>query len=182
MEPNQPPTPNQPPSAEVTPPATNPASPTTNVTIPTGNNNNTLPTHRNWLPWAIGGGVILLLLIVISALAYGLSLLSNLFRYTSPPPEATPAPQVEVKPIAPKFASDSAILDLRDRLGQIRKDVDSADLIEPQISPPALDLNISIKTNQWNVQCTIYKYTINAKWQISMPTPTKTSTVESSNM
>lgn len=150
MDPNNPtpagPPPSSPPTTEPTPPTVSPNPTPTNVTIPfTGTPQ---PTHRNWLPWAIGGGVILLLLIVILALSYGLSLLSNLFRYTPPPPEPPSAPQVEVKPIAPKFASDSAVLDLRDRLAKIRKNVDSVDLIEPQIAPPALDLSISIRTNQ----------------------------------
>ncbi len=125
-------------------PPSAPAPIVTPVTIPTGT---PLPTKRNFLPWIIGGAIVAFLLIIIIGVIVGASIIGSLFHYTPAPPPPPPPPEVTVKPIISRFASDSAILDLRDQLKTISKSIDSVDLIEPQISPPALDLNINIKQN-----------------------------------
>jgi len=105
------------------------------------------PTPKNWLPLIIGGAIVLLLLILIIGISVGLALIKSAFQYT-PPPIVTQAPVITIAPVSSKYATDSGVLKLRDDLKTISQSIDSVDLFEPQINPPALDLSISIKTTQ----------------------------------
>lgn len=138
---NQPPisTPTPPPVPEPTPVAPSPLK--TATMIPSVS----VPKPKNWLPFVIGAAVIGLLLIIIIAISVGLSLLRSVLNYTPPPPAPAAAPVVNIVPVSSKYASDAGVLKLRDDLRVIAKAIDSIDLVEPQIAPPALDLRISIE-------------------------------------
>ncbi len=65
----------------------------------------------------------------------------------APPP---PPPSTVVPPIIPpktptKWASDGGVLLLKESLSSVSAQVDSVDLYEPELSPPTIDLGISIK-------------------------------------
>lgn len=44
-----------------------------------------------------------------------------------------------------KFASDSAFLQLKSDIAGFASEIDRIDLIEPQLAPPNIDLNISVQ-------------------------------------
>lgn len=98
----------------------------------------------NKKPWIIVGIVVLILLVLTIALATMTILLINKQNNLPSPSSSI----VEQSPVLPnkisKFASDSAILELGNRAKKIMIEIDSVDLIEPEISPPSLDLNIRL--------------------------------------
>lgn len=103
------------------------------------------PKFKNWVPWAIGGSLIILIVIVIVGIWVGIVVIKSSFQSSSAPQTITKAPDVTIKPTSNKYATDSGILKLGEDLKTIRQFVDSVDLMEPQINTPALDLNINIK-------------------------------------
>lgn len=148
-------TPNQTNSNPVPDPATGPTPTPTPVTPPPmktqtmiPGSGDSLPRPQNWLPWIIGAAILGLIIIVFIGISVGIAIIRSAFQYTPPPPATPPAPEVTIKPAGGKYASDSGVLKLRDDLKTIRQAIDSIDLIEPQIAPPALDLNINIKNAQ----------------------------------
>ncbi len=102
---------------------------------------------RNFLVWAITGAVGLLFAVVLALIIIGVNMIIsssknvNLNQPQPPPETAQPA---AVPPKISKFATDSAVLGLRDGLAKLRSDIDSNDPFEPQLAPPSLDLGISI--------------------------------------
>lgn len=95
----------------------------------------------------IGGGVVLILFAIIGVIV-GLSLLRNPAPVQVTP---TPTPVVSEMPIDvlpnpnPKYASDSAFLQIRDQLKALNQEISTANFFEPEISSPNIDLNIEIK-------------------------------------
>lgn len=106
------------------------------------------PQPKSYLPWIVGGAIVVLLLIILISINIGLALIKSAFQYTPPPAAPAPAPAVTIKPVSSKYATDAGVLKLRDNLKTIGQSIDSVDLMEPQIAPPALDLNINIKNAQ----------------------------------
>lgn len=102
---------------------------------------------KNWLPLAIGASLVVLVIIIIVGITVGIAVIKSAWQFSSTPQTITKAPEITIKPISSKYATDSAILKLNEDLKAIRQSVDSVDLTEPQINTPALDLNINIKYN-----------------------------------
>ncbi len=101
----------------------------------------------NWVLWAIGASLIVLVIIIIVGISVGIAVIKSSFHFSPSTPVVTKAPEITIKPASSKLASDSAVIKLKDDLKTIRQSVDSVDLMEPQINTPALDLNINIKYN-----------------------------------
>lgn len=100
----------------------------------------------NLLPLYIAGGIIVFILITAVLLVMGLSLIKKAVPVPIAPKPTPPAPPVEsVTPTNPKYASDSALLKLRDDAKNLGTQIDSVDLFEPQLSSPNIDLNLNIK-------------------------------------
>ncbi len=89
-----------------------------------------------------------LLLITIVALATAIIALNT--RPATPPPEPpqTLAPPASLPVIPSKYATDAGVLDVRDKLKNLMEKTGSVDLIEPEIAPPNLDLNLQIQPQQ----------------------------------
>lgn len=103
----------------------------------------------DYLLLAIIGAIIIFLVIIIAGVIIGVSMIHQAGRNITVPtaPETPSAPVVTPK--APsKFATDAGVLQIKNGLRILGSQTDSVDLIEPQISPPNLDLNISIPPNQ----------------------------------
>lgn len=64
------------------------------------------------------------------------------------PPDAPPAPLPEAAPPLPrpssKFATNAAVLQIQKNARNTLGKIDSADLSEPEIAPPVLDLRLNI--------------------------------------
>lgn len=101
--------------------------------------------NNNWVPWAIGGSLLILVIIIIVGITVGIAVIKSAFQFSSTPQATIKAPEVTIKPVSSKYASDSAVLKLNEDLKIIRQSIDTVDLMEPQINTPALDLNINIK-------------------------------------
>jgi hypothetical protein len=93
----------------------------------------------------IGAALLMLLVVVFIGISVGLSIIRSAFKYTPPTLPPAPAPEITITPVSSKFATDAGVLKLRDDLKKISQSIDTVDLIEPQISPPALDLEIKIE-------------------------------------
>lgn len=99
---------------------------------------------------AIIAGVILLVLGIITGIIVGLSLVlgrQNITPNPTPIPTAPATPTiVDIFPHAnPKYASDSALLEIKENLQSLNQQISTANFFEPEISPPNLDLAIEIK-------------------------------------
>jgi len=104
-------------------------------------------TTKNLTPFIIGGILIFIVVLAVVA-AIGVSMILSATKNVSvvpAPPAPTPPPVVTV-PTTSKFATDSAALQIKADLLKLMSDTDSVDLLEPQISPPNLDLSISVKS------------------------------------
>lgn len=106
---------------------------------------------RNLLIWAIAGSVGLLFTIVLALLIIGVNLIISSTKNlnTAPPPEP---PKIEI-PVEPppkvsKYATDSAVLGIKESLNKLRSDIDANDPFEPQLAPPSLDLSVNIPPSQ----------------------------------
>ncbi|MCL4390406.1 MAG: hypothetical protein M1484_03130 [Patescibacteria group bacterium] len=104
---------------------------------------------RNLIPLLVAFLAVGTLLIVIVGVSAGITMIERAMQQAALQPSQTvaPAPVVNVTPVSSKYATDSGVLQLRDQLQTISDAIDAVDLIEPQIAPPALDLNLNIKTN-----------------------------------
>lgn len=101
---------------------------------------------RDMTIFFIAGGVIIFLIIIIVFLILGLSLLRRpkSASNTTAPTVTTPPPAPAPPPPPGKFASDSAILKIRDEMKAVKVSIDSMDLFDAQIAPPNLDFSIKI--------------------------------------
>ena len=97
--------------------------------------------------WVLVGAVGALLVIVILLIVVGINLITRSNENTNIPVTITPteAPPAVILPPS-KFATDPAVLKFRDDLNTLRTDLDAIDLFETQLSPPSLDLKISIQS------------------------------------
>lgn len=94
-------------------------------------------------------GVIIVSVIILSLTAI-ITILIVLNRQKPVPvvisPIATPIEIMPTIPVTPsKFVTDAALLKLSLDIQTLRGKVDSIDLVEPEITPPNLDLKISIQ-------------------------------------
>jgi hypothetical protein len=64
---------------------------------------------------------------------------------TPPPPIKVEVPPVASPAARSKFASDAGVLKIRDDLKRTNINLDSVDLFEPQLTPPTIDTDISVK-------------------------------------
>lgn len=103
-------------------------------------------TKVNKTIYFIIGGIVLFILIIVTGLYVGFSLISKPVKVV-PTPIVTPPPPpvVEVPRIPSKFASDSALLKIREDIKKTQADIDTVDLFDAQISPPTIDLGIQIQ-------------------------------------
>lgn len=105
------------------------------------------PDKKNYTLWFVVGGIIAFLFIVIVGVFVGVSIMSNAIKNAQVTP--TPEPTVVLEPTiviqANKFATDPGVLKIRDDLKTVLGKIDSVDLFEPQIAPPAVDLGLNIK-------------------------------------
>lgn len=89
---------------------------------------------------------VLFLAIVAVGLYVGFSLISKPAKITPIPIVEPPPPPAQIIPAVPsKFASDSALLKIREDLKKTQGDIDTVDLFDAQISPPSIDLGIQIQ-------------------------------------
>lgn len=103
---------------------------------------------RNYTLWLFIAGIVIFIIVVSLALIVGSSIFLSLLKPPAQPQPEPAAPVIMVTPkIESKFASDSAVLQIRDSAKSLQTDIDSVDLVEPELSPPSLDLNIRITTN-----------------------------------
>lgn len=118
-------------------------------------NSNIPPTVSQQMPTVSQGvpksmlliivAVVLVLMVVVTGVLIGVALILSSTKNTP-----APVPTVIEQPITPpaakvsKFASDSGLLKIRDDLKTWQTKIDTMDLFEQQITPPSLDLNISI--------------------------------------
>ncbi|MCL4397510.1 hypothetical protein M1403_00530 [Patescibacteria group bacterium] len=104
---------------------------------------------KNMTLWLISGIVGLMFMVVLGLILVGVSLIVSSARNLTPTKPAPEPAVTESAPLPPKisrFASDSAVLDLQSGVGKLRSDIDTTDLFEPQLTPPNIDLNISIQS------------------------------------
>lgn len=108
-------------------------------------------TRPDYSLWLILGAALLAIVIIVIVAVVGLKIILSSFKMPSPPPAPLPpTPEVKVAPKSPRFATDAGVLKLREDLVSLGAQIDSVDLIEPQISPPALDLSIGIEPESRN--------------------------------
>lgn len=97
---------------------------------------------------AIGAGVFVIILMALVGIIVAISLLRAPVQ-VQPEIKITPTPVLEIVEIFPtanpKYASDSALLEIRENLKVLNQQIGSANFFEPEISPPSIDLNIEIK-------------------------------------
>lgn len=97
---------------------------------------------------AIISAVVLIVIIAFIGILAGLSMLRRPLPVTPlPTPVPTPIPsEIEVIQKAnPKYASDSALLDLKNNLKELSKQIGMANFFEPELSSPNIDLKIEIR-------------------------------------
>ncbi len=103
---------------------------------------------RSMLPFVLIGGFVVLILFAIIGIVVGLSILRSP-QTTTPQETPTPTPVPTVIEIItnqnPKYASDSALINLRDQLRNLSAEIGGANFFEPEISAPNIDLNLEIK-------------------------------------
>lgn len=89
---------------------------------------------------------ILVILAAVAGVALGAALILRYERRALPPtPEVTQSARSTPSSPLSKFATDSAILKLREDITSLQKEITSMDYFEAQIAPPALDSNIKIE-------------------------------------
>lgn len=102
--------------------------------------------QKNNLVWFIVGGIAAFLIIVFTGVIVGVTLIQRAIpKPIATPPEQTSVPPVITAPITPRWATDAGVLKIRDDLRTLQGKIDTIDFFEPQISPPSIDLGISIK-------------------------------------
>lgn len=93
----------------------------------------------------IGGG--LFLLVVIIGVVVGFLMIQGAVSKIPVPATTTPTvvttPTIVVTPS--QWATDAGVLKLRSDLQTLSGKIDTVDLFEPQITPPAIDLGLAIK-------------------------------------
>lgn len=100
--------------------------------------------------WAILGGLGLFLIVALLGIAAGFNILRSAFdRLPSPQlrefaSQQPSLPPTEEPSLPSPLASDEALINLRGEINSLRGQVNSLDVFEPQISPPNLDLDITI--------------------------------------
>lgn len=121
---------------QVSPPPNVPVDPAPPVSAP----------KKSKMPYLIIAGVVIFILIIITGLIVGFSLIAKPVK-TKPIPIDTPPPSpvVIVPKVPSKFATDSGLLKIRDELKKTQGDIDTVDLYDAQISPPNIDLGIQIQ-------------------------------------
>lgn len=90
---------------------------------------------------------LLLLAASFSASYFYFKNLNRLAPQTQPSPTPTPVTAVSPIPKSP-YATDSAILLIKDELKNLEKNLDSLDLKESQLLPPALDFEVELPENE----------------------------------
>ncbi len=94
----------------------------------------------------MGGLVILVLSAIVGVIVAGFVILKNQSHPpVAPPPPApiTTTPPPPPPPFGiPKFATDSAVLQLQESLLKFRQEIETTDYFELQISSPTLDSRI----------------------------------------
>lgn len=100
--------------------------------------------------WLVIGGLGLFLIVAVVGIIAGFNILRSAMNRLPPPPlpefsnqQFTPPPVSEL-PLSSPSASDEAIVTLREEIKSLRVQIDSLDVFEPQISPPNLDLDITV--------------------------------------
>lgn len=127
-------------------PVSNSQEPTAAPSLNPPNEPKTLNKNRTWLILGIVIGT--LVLITIIAITSTILVLSNRsVPPPAPPPTVTTTP-TPIPVIPTKYSTDSAILKLRDDLKSLMAKTDTVDLVEPEIAPPNLELNLKIQPLQ----------------------------------
>ena len=96
--------------------------------------------------------VIFFALIVITGIMIGVAFIMSGAKNIAPPPTPTSStePAVSVPSASgSKYASDSGLLKIKSDIEAQQQKINSMDLFESQITPPSLDLNISIAPQNW---------------------------------
>lgn len=92
------------------------------------------------------GLLVVLILAALAGIILGTSLILRYQKQTLPPP---PAP-IEASPSAvpsgiKKYASDSAVLKVKEDVRTLQSEISSMDYFQTEISPPVIDSNIQIQ-------------------------------------
>lgn len=90
--------------------------------------------------------ITVLVIITLIALTTTLIVLRN--QSTSPATKPPPPPETPVSiPVLPSpFSTDSAVLQIRNHVNALISSTSAVSFIEPEISPPGLDLNLRIQS------------------------------------
>lgn len=102
---------------------------------------------RDYTMWFVVGGGAAFLVIVVTGVLVGYLMIQSAMKKVPAP--TTPTETVQTTPtiiVTPSpWATDAGVLKLRDDLKTLSGKIDTVDLIEPQIAPPAIDLGLAIK-------------------------------------
>ncbi|MBI3887561.1 hypothetical protein HY310_00650 [Candidatus Microgenomates bacterium] len=106
-------------------------------------------TPPNYLLWFLIGGVAIMFFVVVVLVVIGFSIIGNTTKNLAakPPEEASVVEQpLTTITFKSKFASDAGVLKIKEDLVKLQTDITAIDILEPQLTPPNIDLNISIQS------------------------------------
>ncbi|MEK7565631.1 MAG: hypothetical protein AAB506_01125 [Patescibacteria group bacterium] len=93
--------------------------------------------------------ILLIALVFVFALGISLGIVYFTAKKTSPAPSLPQTNPPVFEPVKPKekskLATDSAVLKIADDLSAFQQELNRLDLLEPQLAPPSIDLNIKIE-------------------------------------
>ena len=90
----------------------------------------------------IGGGVFIFLILILIIIRSSL----HISRFKPPVfPSPSPSPYEEEITNPSVYATDSAVLEIGEKLKEIESDIDQTDLKETGLNPPVLDLNVNFE-------------------------------------
>lgn len=95
--------------------------------------------------------IVILIITILFVLALGIGMALVIFSRKNTPLPPLPVTE-QTTPVTPtlrlgKFASDSAAMKLRGDVSAFVDETDRIDLLEPQLAPPNVDLNLNISTD-----------------------------------
>jgi len=102
--------------------------------------------QKNYLLYIIAGALVVLIIMAVIGVVVGTALIVNFQRNLKPVATTKVEPTPTLTPLpGKKYASDSAVVKLRDELIKLRTEIDTMDYFEAQIVPPSLDSKIRIE-------------------------------------
>ena len=108
------------------------------------------PYRPNQVIWlAIAAGIFVFVVIVFFLVWFGVRLILNSLQPApTPAPLAPTAPVETPPPVTSPYATDSAVLRLKDKTNALKEKVSTTDFFEAKISLPSLDQSMNIKPQE----------------------------------